>query len=333
MGRPWAVGSIASASAAALVTIVLSYTLYELRHTLLMLYVAGVFAVLFSPFVDAVRGIRVRHYQPTRGIATAIVTLLTALVIALLVFVVVPPLISDAQQLEADWPARAGQLFDSLHQHVPFSRSITATSLVEWIQRTLGQTPVMALSGTAMDVLATLLLSIYLLADGPRVFTWCLSLVPQTERPRFDEALRDGATRMHKWVAAQGLMMLIHGGSALVTFWLLGLPFFLPLGVFAGIVNIIPVLGPILTLIAASVVAVTSSPGKLLGVVIFYLVYHNTEGAYLQPRIMSSAVGIPGAAVIIALVIGDAVAGIVGMLVSVPTAVLLATLKHHYAPH
>jgi predicted PurR-regulated permease PerM len=203
---------------------------------------------------------------------------------------------------------------------------------VEWIERTLGQTPVLTLSGTAMDLLATLLLAIYLLADGPRVFAWCLSLFPPAQRPRLDTALRDGATRMQKWVAAQGLMMLIHGGSSLITFWLLGLPFFLPLGVFAGLANIIPVLGPILTLIAASVVAVTSSPGKLLGVVIFYLVYHNTEGAYLQPRIMSSAVGIPGAAVLVALMLGDAVAGIVGMLVSVPTAVLIATLKHHYAP-
>ena len=56
-----------------------------------------------------------------------------------------------------------------------------------------------------------------------------------------------------------------------------------------------------------------------------------TEGAYLQPRIMSSAVGIPAAAVLVALMIGYAVAGIVGMLVSVPTAVLFAALKRHYA--
>ena len=332
MARRYLAGGLASASAAALLTIVLSYALFELRHTLLMLYVAGVCAVLFSPFVDLVRRIRVRRFQPTRGLATAIVTLVTAAVIGLLALAVVPPLISDARQLEADWPARAGQLFDSLHQHVPFSRSITASSLVEWLQSTLGQTPVLTLSGTAMDLLAMLLLSIYLLADGPRVFAWCLSLVPEAHRSQLDTALRDGATRMHKWVAAQGLMMLIHGGASFVTFWLLGLPFFLPLGVFAAVANIIPVLGPILTLIAASVVAVTSSPGKLLGVVIFYLVYHNTEGAYLQPRIMSAAVDIPGAAVIVALMLGDAVAGIVGMLVSVPTAVLLAALKRHYVP-
>ncbi len=333
MRRRYTVSDLASASTAGLLTIVIAYALYELRHTLLILYVAGVVAVLFSPFVDIVRRVRWRHFHPNRGLATAIVTLIAAVVIGLLAFVVIPPLVSDAQQLETDWPARAGELFNWLHQHVPFSKSITATSVVEWLQRALGQTPVLALSGTAMDVLSTLLLSIYLLADGPRVFAWCLSLVPHAQRPRLDVALRDGATRMHKWVGGQGLMMLTHGGSAFVTFWLLGLPFFLPLGVFAGVVNIIPVLGPILTLLAASVVAVTTSPGKLLGVVIFYLAYHNTEGAYLQPRIMSSAVGIPGAAVIVALVIGDAVAGIVGMLVSVPTAVLLATLKRHYATH
>ena len=55
------------------------------------------------------------------------------------------------------------------------------------------------------------------------------------------------------------------------------------------------------------------SPGKLLGVAIFYLAYHNAEGMYLQPCIMASAVGMPGVAIVAALLFGGEIAGFVGM--------------------
>jgi len=128
-------------------------------------------------------------------------------------------------------------------------------------------------------------------------------------------------------VGGQALLMLTHGGSALVTFWLLGLPYFAAIALFAALINVIPFLGAILTLIVAGLIAAIEAPGKLLGVLIFYLAYHNIEGALLQPRIMAPAVGVPGVAVIAALVIGYDVAGIVGMVIAVPTAVLIAEFR------
>src|SRR5215471_10786295 len=154
-----------------------------------------------------------------------------------------------------------------------------------------------------------------------------VSLLPERYRSTIRNGFVRGSRRMQRWVGGQALLMLTHGGSALITFWLLGLPYFAAIAVFAALINVIPFLGPILTLIVAGVIAAIEAPGKLLGVVIFYLAYHNVEGAFLQPRIMSHAVGVPGITVIIALLIGYELAGIVGMLVSVPTAVLIAELK------
>jgi predicted PurR-regulated permease PerM len=228
------------------------------------------------------------------------------------------------------WPETIAPAFDWVHAHLPFSRSLTAEALAAWLHDTAGHTPVLAIGATAMDVVTTLLLAVYMLVDGPRAFDWMMSLVPARERDRLAKALRVGARRMQGWVDGQGILMLAHGGSALVTFWLIGLPYFFALALFAAVINIIPVLGPFLTLVAAGLVAATNSPGKLLGVVIFYLAYHNAENVYLQPRVMSSAVGIPGVAVVAALVIGGEVAGIIGMALSVPTAVLIAEIKRQY---
>jgi len=195
--------------------------------------------------------------------------------------------------------------------------------VAEWT----GGSPMRTVGASVLDILTTALIAVYLLVDASRTLHWSFSLVASRHRETIRDAFEKSAERMQRWVGGQGILMLTHGGSALLTFWLLGLPYFLVVAVFAALINVIPFLGPILTLIVAGLIAAVEAPGKLLGVVIFYLAYHNVEGAFLQPRIMSHAVGVPGITVIIALLIGYELAGIVGMLVSVPTAVLIAELK------
>jgi predicted PurR-regulated permease PerM len=106
--------------------------------------------------------------------------------------------------------------------------------------------------------------------------------------------------------------------------------FFYVLAIFAGIINIIPVVGPILTVIVAGAVAAISSLTKLVGVVVFFIVYHNVENVLLTPRIMEAKLRIPAATVIAALIVGDVLAGFIGMLLAVPTAVLVGTFIEEY---
>ena len=78
------------------------------------------------------------------------------------------------------------------------------------------------------------------------------------------------------------------------------------------------------------VVAAVDSWGRVLGVAIFYLIYLNLENSYLTPRIMRSRVNLPGLAILVSLLVGFELAGIVGALVAVPTAVLVAVLLDEY---
>jgi predicted PurR-regulated permease PerM len=80
----------------------------------------------------------------------------------------------------------------------------------------------------------------------------------------------------------------------------------------------------------ASVVALFDSPTKLVGVLAFFAVYQQLETAFLTPRIMKTTVDLPPLAVIIALSIGGALAGVLGALVAVPTAALCAVLIDEY---
>jgi predicted PurR-regulated permease PerM len=100
--------------------------------------------------------------------------------------------------------------------------------------------------------------------------------------------------------------------------------------VLTGLLNIIPVLGAAVCVVLALLVAAIDSWGRVLGVAIFYLVYLQVENSYLTPRIMKNRVDLPGLAILVALVLGSALEGVVGALVSVPTAVLVAVLLDEY---
>jgi predicted PurR-regulated permease PerM len=110
----------------------------------------------------------------------------------------------------------------------------------------------------------------------------------------------------------------------------LHLKYFYILAMFAGIADIIPIAGPISALVIAGSVAAMDSPEKMVGVIIFHAVYGQFEAAFLSPRIMRSTLKLSPLTVIIALSLGGSLAGVIGALVSVPTAALVMVLADEY---
>jgi predicted PurR-regulated permease PerM len=124
--------------------------------------------------------------------------------------------------------------------------------------------------------------------------------------------------------------MILLGTFSAIAFGLIHVRYSLALGVFAGLANIVPIVGPIASAVLASTVAAFDSWNKAAGVVLFYVVYQQVENAFLTPKIMKSTVDLPALAVIIALAIGGKLAGIIGALIAVPTAALIGVIVDEY---
>jgi predicted PurR-regulated permease PerM len=124
--------------------------------------------------------------------------------------------------------------------------------------------------------------------------------------------------------------MLILGVVSTIAFLALKVRYAYALGVLMGAFNLIPIIGALVSVTLALLVAAIDSWGRALGVLIVYLVYAQIENSVLTPRIMKSSVGLSGLAVLIALLLGASLEGVVGALVSVPTAVLVAELLDEY---
>jgi predicted PurR-regulated permease PerM len=133
------------------------------------------------------------------------------------------------------------------------------------------------------------------------------------------------------YIRGQLLLCFFVGGMATVALAIIGVPFALVLGLIAGIFEALPYVGPILGAVPAIVVAVLSNPGSALWVAIVFFAIQQVENLILVPRIAGKSVKLHPAMVMVVLVIGNELAGFLGMLIAVPiTAVLRDVFKYLY---
>jgi predicted PurR-regulated permease PerM len=180
--------------------------------------------------------------------------------------------------------------------------------------------------GGIVGFLTILILTFYLLVDAGNIRQTFLRVFPKPQRQRVDVMTRAITVKVSAWLGGQLLLGGVIGVTSAVGLWLLGVPFFYVLAVIAGIGELIPVVGPILSAIPAILVAATVSYQKALAVLIFFVVQQQFENHVLVPKVMERQVGVSAVMVIIALLIGGNLLGIMGALLAVPTAAIVQVL-------
>ncbi len=307
------------------------YAAYLTRGVLLLIYVAALFAVVLSPAVQAIRRLRIGSWHPGTGVALVVLLLGGAAIVAGLFAFAVPPIYEDARGLAADWPRHAKSLGERIRS-LPFAGQFDPASLQQYAdEASLTAFGIFTrLAGGVFWLMSWLILTIYFILDGERAFHWAMSMVPGDARPRLEATLLRAQKRMSLWLAGQGTLMLTLGLLSALVLGLLGVRYYYALAVFAGLANLVPIVGPAATVVVAGVVAVIDGWGKLAAVVAFYIIYQQVENAVLVPRIMKYTVDLPPLAIISALSLGGALAGMLGALIAVPSAALAAVLIDEY---
>ena len=314
------------------------YLAWLVRDVLILLYVSALFAVVLAPVVRATAEFKVRRWQPFRRSAIFVLVLALVTAVAVFLFLALPPVLDDLQQFAAQMPSRLPELLQRL-KSIPFAQHLYTPENLSRLQDFASNAATYLLfsirdwAGKLFNILMGFVLTIYFMLDGDRAYRWFLSFFPSDRRARLDRALQLAKLRMGKWLLGQGSLMLILGVAGTVVYVSLGVRYAYALGVLTGLLNIVPVLGGAISVGLALLVAAIDSWGRVLGIAVFYAVYVQVENSYLVPRIMKNRVGLPGLTILIALLLGTAFAGILGAMVSVPTAVLVAVLLDEYAVH
>ena len=309
---------------------------WKLSKELEIIYVSALFAVVLMPVVVRITHLKIRNWSPSRPIA--IVLLLVSIVLFLAIFFTVglPPVARDIRGFSSELPQRLPGVVAHI-KRLPIASKIDIDDLAAKAEN--GASAVASYLFTSLplwlshifDILTATFLCIYFMLEGEHAYEFFLSLFQNPQRTRLDLTLKKAELKMSKWLIGQGTLMLILGVCATIVFGILHVRYFFLLGVLMGLFNLIPIAGGVITIVLAAGVAALDSWPKMFGVLIFYAIYVNLENAVLTPRIMKSSVDLSGLTVLIALLVGTALAGIVGALVAVPTAALITVLLDEYA--
>ncbi|MBK8781720.1 MAG: AI-2E family transporter [Anaerolineales bacterium] len=178
--------------------------------------------------------------------------------------------------------------------------------------------------------IVTVVLSFYWTLDGPRIIQSFLMLVSQSQRETIRDLVSAMETKVGYYIAGQGLLCLVVGSMAFVAYRLIGLPNAFVLALVAGVLEAVPMIGPLLGAVPASMIALSIGPDKLIWVIVATTVIQQLENSLLVPRIMSKAVGVNPFVTLLALFAFSSFFGIAGALMAIPLAAILQLVLNHF---
>ena len=321
--------------------VVLLLVAYQVRNVLLLVYVSALFAMGISPLVRIIE--RKRMFRVgTRIPRWLAILVIYATILASLVgigAIVVPPLVEQAEELWRTLPDKIEQAQGWLVQRGILREPITIRDAVQQAPTGGGATAVLTIFTTARSVLGgvlgivtLVLLTFYMLVDSKAIFSFFLRLFPRNHRKHIAAISETVVSKTSAWLGGQLLLAFVIGVTSAIGLGLMGVPYFYVLALISAVGEMIPMVGPILSAIPAILVAVTVSPTLAVAVAVFFIVQQQVENTILVPKIMGRQVGLSAAAVIIALAIGGSLLGVVGAILSVPTAAIIQVLIQELAP-
>ena len=238
----------------------------------------------------------------------------------------IPERLAEIQSKSPDWLAGAIQsLLDSINHAV--AGLDTTTIALGFLKGILG------LVGTVLALTMLPFFVFYLLTDEPRMATATREMIPVPWRPYVSQAAHVFVNDFANYFKAEVVVGAIQGTMVTIGVFIIGLivgpplsEYVLLLGVIAGVMELLPQIGPIIALIPALLLALATSPLAVVLVGGFYLVVFIIEANVLVPKIEGEVISFSPASVIFLVAVGLALGGIVGGILALPVAAILRDL-------
>ncbi len=323
-----------------------------LTGVLLMIVLAIFFAYLISPLVELVRGpymVRGREQKLPRYAAIAVVYVAIFGSLALTAWLLLPRIVNQLGEFAKQAPvyltsarARAESL-NEIYERLSLPPAVRSkanevvgdaiTEMSKYVTSEGGSNAIHLL-GYLPWLFLVPILAFFFLKDAESFRRSALSVLPQGRlRWRGDEFFQDVNSTLAAYIRAQLIACLLIGFICTIIFWVLGVPYWLPLGVFAGVLEFIPLLGPLVVALVAFSLASFVSGSKALGVLLCLGVLRVVHDYYTYPRIIGSGIHLHPLAVILAILAGHELAGVAGIFLAIPVIAVLTVTYRHWLEH
>jgi predicted PurR-regulated permease PerM len=315
------------------------FLLIRLKDLVFMLLLAGVVAFILSGLVE-----RLARSLP-RGLAIAVVYVSLAVLLACAGAFVIPRLVEEGHHLIRESPRLAERAKRMVEEIVArfggpprqTDRAIeTLTAELETVARnSAGQvgTTLMGAVGWAVKGVISLVISVYLLTDQRNIREQFLRLFPEQARPEVQGSLKELSQTFGRYLSGQAIVMLFVAAS--VTGVLIGfrIPYAFLIGLTAGLLEVIPYFGAIVGALPAVTLGFMRSPGTGIAAVVLFILINQIEGHVVVPLVMGRHLDVRPLTILLALIAGEQLYGVPGMILAVPVLSLLRVLLPHVVRH
>ncbi len=305
--------------------LLLLYAVYLVRAVLTLVLVAAFLAAGLDPAVRRLERVGLKRGQAVAAIFLAMTLFLVGFAVA-----VIPSLVEQVTTFAANFPSYLQDLADEnprireyVNQNEISSKLESATSQIpSVIGGSFGRVVGVAGSvlGSLFKFLTLLILTIYFLLSFGRLRHGSMRLVPQSRRARVQKLADPILEKIGGYIAGQITIALIAGALAFIFLAIIGVPSPIALALWVSIAALIPLVGATFGAIPAVIVAFFTSIPLGIATLVYFIVYQQIENYILQPRVMTKAVDISPAAVLLAALIGGSLLGFVGALMAIPVA-------------
>jgi predicted PurR-regulated permease PerM len=321
----------AKATAVVVLTVALLALVRSVLDLLILIVISAVLAIGMEPLIERLGG-----WGLTRGWAVLILVATTLAAVALFAMLVIPTLVHQASGLGDDMPR---YLAGWENRNDWLGNTMRANHITDQVRTFIQELPqraghsfgtILSLAGRlgtiAFGILTVAVLTIYFMLSLPSMRRTSLILVPSRYRRRGRAVMDTSIERIGGYVVGNLVTSVVCGMAALVALLVMGVPFAVPLALWAGLADLIPAVGAFLGAAPAILVAFVESPVRGVLVLVYFIAYQQFENYVLVPRVMKNAVNLSPAAVIIATLIGGSLAGLAGALLALPVAASIKVL-------
>jgi predicted PurR-regulated permease PerM len=323
------------------------WALHRLSSVVLVLILAALFAYVIAPLVElARRPIRIagRRRRLSRGAAIALIYVLMAGSVSAAAALLLPTATEQANEVILRAPAYAQSILTWEHG---WSRYYERLRIPRELRQSIDQSVRAASEGAAESLRGSVLalmgafsyvpwlllipiLTFFLLKDAASLRRTIVMALPHHGQLRGHRLFEELNATLAAYIRAQLLACVLVGSLCGVGFAVIGIPYPVLLGVLAGVLEFIPLVGPLVLATAAAVVGALHAPMLALWAVGFLGVLRLVEDYLIYPRLMRNGIHLHSLAIILAVLVGAELGGVAGMFLSVPTVAIASVVYRHW---
>ncbi len=284
---------------------------------LLLIFIAFILMAGLRPLVD-----KLEYFKIPRGLAILLVYTGVVGGLGLVIGLFLPPILTETVKLTT-------QLFSSINQLFPFVqlRYQDVLPQIGLISQNIAKVTY-GIFSNAITLFMLFVFTFYLLLERKNLSQFLHHFVGQRMGLRIKQTIVTIEDRIGNWIRGQLVLMLVIGVATYIGLILLRIPYALPLAVIAGLLEVVPNVGPTISAVPSVIVALTYSTNPFLAVAVaaLYFIIQQLENTVVVPMVMQRVVGLPPLITIVALLVGGRLAGLAGILFAVPFILIAQTV-------